>query len=109
MKRNAALFTIVIASLLLLYGQDNPPTEMAGWICSSACVTQTPGHAGCDANCAANDKGGDMVFVSDEGKISKISNPDMAKSKMGQQVKVKCKMDKEKQSMEIIEFLASIR
>ena len=109
MKRNAALFTIVIASLFLLYAQDNPPTEMTGWICSSACVTQTPGHAACDANCATNDKGGDMVFVSDEGKISKISNPDMAKGKMGQQVKVKCKMDKEKQSMEIIEFLASIR
>jgi hypothetical protein len=109
MKRNAALFTIVIASLFLLYAQDNPSTEMTGWICSSACVTQTPGHAACDANCAANDKSGQMVFVSDDGKISKISNPDIAKGKMGQQVKVKCKMDKEKQSMEIIDFLASIR
>lgn len=109
MKRHAVLFTIVIASLLLLYAQDNPPVEMTGWICSSACVTQTPGHAACDANCAANDKGGDMVFVSENGKISKISNPDMAKGKMGQEVRMKCRMAQDKQSMEIIEFLASIR
>ena len=109
MKRNAALFTIVIASLFLLYAQDNPPTEMTGWICSSACVTQTPGHAACDANCAANDKGGSVVFVSEDGKVSKISNPDMAKDKMGQQVRMKCRVAKDKESMEIIEFLASIR
>lgn len=109
MKRNAVLFTIAIASLFLLYAQDNPPVEMTGWICSSACVTQTPGAAGCDANCAAKDKSGDAVFVSEDGKISKISNPEMAKSKMGQQVRAKCRMDKEKQSMEIIDFLASIR
>src|SRR5262249_57197894 len=84
MKRHAVMRTIVIASLFLLYAQDNPPVEMKGWICSSACVTQTPGAAGCDANCAANDKSGNAVFVSEDGKISKISNPDMAKSKMGQ-------------------------
>ena len=107
MKRYAVLFIIAVTSVILLYAQEKQPTEMSGWICSSACVKQHAGFATCDANCS--DKSGDAVFVSDEGKVSKISNPDMAKGKMGQQVKMKCRMDKENDSMEIIEFLSSIR
>jgi hypothetical protein len=81
MKRNAALFTVVLASVILLYSQDNPPMEMTGWICTSACVTQSSGQAACDASCAGKDKSGDAVFVDDNGKVSKISNPDMVKAR----------------------------
>ena len=107
MKRSAVLFTIVLASLVLLYAQDNQPVEMTGWICYSACVTQAAGHATCDANCT--DKSGDAVFVEDNGKVTKISNPDIVKGHMGTKMKVKCKMSKDKEAMEIQELLYSIR
>jgi hypothetical protein len=103
MKRSVALLTIVLASLVLLYSQDNKPTEMTGWICNSTCVHQSAGHASCDADCT--DKSGAAVFVEDSGKVSKISNPDMVKGKMGQKVKVKCNMNKDTESMEILELI----
>jgi hypothetical protein len=103
MKRSAMLFTIVLASLVLLYAQDNQPTEMSGWICNSTCVNQSVGHATCDASCT--DKSGNAVFVQENGKVSTISNPDMVKGKMGQKVKVKCTMDKDKEAMEILEII----
>jgi hypothetical protein len=103
MKRSAALFTIVLTSLILLYAQDNKPKEMTGWICNSACVTHTAGPATCDATC--NDKSGAAVFVEDSGKVTKIANPDMVKGKMGQKVKVKCTMDKDKEAMEILQII----
>jgi hypothetical protein len=97
------LFTIVLASLVLLYAQDNQPMEMSGWICNSTCVNQSAGHATCDASCT--DKSGSAVFVEENGKVSTISNPDMVKGKMGQKVKVKCTKDKDKESMEILEVI----
>lgn len=107
MKRKAVLFTLLAAFVVLLYAQENQPVEMTGWICSSGCVKQSAGHATCDASC--NDKSGDMVFVQDNGKITKITNPDMAKDKMGQKVTAKCQMSKDKESLEVVEFLQSIR
>jgi hypothetical protein len=103
MKRSAALLTIVLASLLFLYAQDNQATEMTGWICNSACVTQSGGHAACDATC--KDKSGDAVFVGDSGKVTKIANPDKVKGNMGQKVKVNCTVNKEKEEMEIHKIL----
>lgn len=103
MKRSAVLFTMVLASLILLYAQDNKPTEMTGWICNSTCVKQSAGQATCDAACT--DKSGEAVFVEDNGKVSKISNPDMVKGKMGQKVKVKCQMSRDKEAMEILEII----
>jgi hypothetical protein len=107
MKRSAGLFTIVLASLILLYAQDNKPTEMTGWICNSACVTQAAGRTTCDANCT--EKSGDAVFVEDSGKVTKISNPDIVKGHMGTKMKVKCQMSKDKEAMEIQELLQAIR
>src|SRR5262245_22674612 len=101
MKRSVALCGFVLASLILLYAQDTKPMEMTGVICNSTCVSQSAGHAACDANCA--DKSGSAVFVEDSGKVSKINNPDMVKGKMGQKVKVKCNMHKEDQSMDILD------
>jgi hypothetical protein len=103
MKRNAVLFTIVLSSLILLYAQDNKPMEMVGWICNSTCVTQSAGHATCDSGCT--DKSGAAVFIEDDGKVSTISNPDMVKGKMGQKVKVRGQMNKDKDAMEILEVI----
>jgi hypothetical protein len=105
MKRSAALLTIVLTSLVLLYAQDNKATQMTGWICNSACIAQSAGHATCDATC--KDKSGDAMFVEDSGKVTKIANPDMVKGKMGQKVKVKCTMNKDKEEMEILQILQS--
>lgn len=103
MKRSVQLIMIVLASLALLYAQESQTMEMTGTICNSACVTQSGGHATCDANCS--DKSGDAVFVDDSGQVSKISNPDKVAGKMGQKVKVKCKMNKDKEAMEILEVV----
>jgi hypothetical protein len=42
------------------------------------------------------------VFVDDNGKVSKITNSDMVKGKMGKKVKAKCKMNKDNESMQIL-------
>ena len=102
MKRSAQVLTMVLASFALLLAQSKP-MEMTGVICNSTCVTQSGGQASCDANCT--DKSGDAVFVEDNGKITKISNPEMVKGKMGQKVKVKCNMSKDKQAMEVLEVV----
>jgi len=101
MKRSAALCGLVLASLILLYAQDNKPTEMTGVICNSTCINQSAGHASCDANCT--DKSGPAVFIEDNGNVSKINNPEIVKGKMGQKAKVKCNMHKEDQSMDILD------
>lgn len=93
---------IVLTSLMLLYAQASKPMEMTGWICNSTCVTQSAGKSTCDPTC--KDKSGDAVFVDEQGKVSKITNQDMAKPNMGQKVKMKCQM-KDKESMEILEII----
>lgn len=98
MKRSVGLCAIVLASVLLLYGQSGTK-DMTGWICTSACVTKNASQGTCDAGCAGKDKRGEAVFVDDNGKVSKISNPDMVKGKMGKKVKAKCKMNKDNDSM----------
>jgi hypothetical protein len=102
MKRTAASCGVLLASLILLYAQGNKPIEMTGTICNSTCVTQSAGHATCNANCT--DKSGPAVFVEDNGKVSKINNPDKVKGKMGKKVKVKANR-KDDQSMDILDVI----
>jgi len=102
MKRSAALFTILLFSLALLSAQEQQSMDMTGTVCNSACVTQSAGHATCDANCT--NKSGDAVLVQDNGKVTKISNPDVVKGYMGQKVKAKCKMNKDGEAMEVLDI-----
>lgn len=106
MKRIAGLLVIVLGSWMLIYAQDQSQGgsqdkghEMTGWICNSKCVNQTAAKAACDETCT--DKSGDVVFVDDAGKVTKIANPDMVMDKMGKKVKVKGKMMKDQDMMEI--------
>ena len=103
MKRPAAILAILFVSLAMLYAQEQQSTEMTGWICNSSCVTQAAGHATCDANCT--DKSGDPVFVEENGKVTKISNPDKVQGHMGQKVKARCKMSKDREAMEVEELI----
>ena len=98
MKKIATLFVFVLVSLGLLCGQqssqvpDNSQAkEMVGTICNADNVTQAGGHSTCDES-----KGGkstDWVFISDEGTVTKISNPEALKGKHGK-MKVRAKMKK---------------
>jgi hypothetical protein len=105
MKRSVILLMLAVAPVILLHAQESTPVDMTGSICTSACVAQRAGHATCDATCAGKDKNGDAVFVDDSGKVSKISNPEIVKGKMGQKVKAKCKMSKDNESMQILDVI----
>ena len=76
--RIAALAAIILGTLVLAQAKDknkkmDKGTEMSGTTCYSACVKQDAGRAACDLNCT--DKSGDVVFVDDQGKAMKITNP----------------------------------
>src|ERR1700756_5768624 len=77
MKVIASLLTVVLGSALLLAQDMSQGVEMSGTICDSNCVTQTGGHAACNLKCSQ--KGGDAVFIDDNGKVTKIANPDKVK------------------------------
>jgi hypothetical protein len=107
MKRIAGLFTLVLALMMLVYAQDQnkpmekKPMEMTGWICNSKCVNHDKPTATCDASCT--ETSGDVVFIDEQGKTTKISNPAMVKGHMGKKMKVKCEMkDGEMQIDQII-------
>ncbi len=82
MKRFAWLFLAVLCSAILLNAKDN---TMTGWVCDSKCVVQNDNRASCDPGCM--ERSGDVVFISDEGTVSAVSNPDMCSSHMNKHVK----------------------
>jgi hypothetical protein len=102
MKRIIGLLSMVLALMMLGYAQDQAkPIEMTGWICNSKCVNHDKPTATCDASCT--ETSGDVVFIDDKGKTTKISNPAMVKGHMGKKIKVKCEMkDGEMQIDQII-------
>lgn len=108
MKRIAGLLAIILGSTMWLCAQDksqdkNNGSEMTGWICSSKCVTQSAEKAACDQSCT--ERSGDAVFIDDQGKVTKIANPANVQENMGKQVKIKGKLMKKKDRMEIYEVL----
>jgi hypothetical protein len=92
MRRIAALMVFLIASAMFLVADDKASAgaEMTGYICSSKCVVQNAAQSSCKPDCT--EKGGDTVFVDDQGKVTKIANPKMAKSHMNKKVKMKGQM-----------------
>jgi hypothetical protein len=97
MKQNAVLLAIVLSWGMLVAQQKPEGNEMAGTICDSKCVTQSAGQSACDAKCTQ--KGGDAVFIEDNGKVTKIANPEKVKGHMGKHVKARCKMMKDQDTM----------
>jgi|SRR5882724_5444647 len=97
MKRNAVLLVIVLGSMMV-YAQEKPKgIDMTGTICDSKCVTQNAGQSACDVKCTQ--KGGDAVFIEDNGKVTKIANPEKVKGHMGKHIKARCKMMKDQDTM----------
>jgi len=100
MKRIALLLTLFLGSMMF-YGQEKPQArDMSGTICDSKCVTQTHNQAACNLKCTEKD--GDAVFVDDNGKVTKIANPEKVKGYKGKHVKAKCKMNENQDLMWIL-------
>jgi hypothetical protein len=97
MKRIAVLLAIVLG-WMMIHAQEKPKgMEMTGTICDSKCVTQNAGQSACDQNCTQ--KGGDAVFIEDNGKVTKIANPEKVKGYMGKHIKGRGKMMKDQDMM----------
>jgi hypothetical protein len=87
MKRMAALLTLALGTTTFMFAQDQSKgTEMTGTLCDQQCVKQDAGKATCDLSCT--EKSGQAVFVDDEGKATKVENPEICKGKMGKKVKI---------------------
>jgi hypothetical protein len=94
MKRIVGLLIMVLGLTMLVQAQDQSKSrERTGWICNSKCVNHDKPAATCDASCT--DTSGEVMFVGDDGKTTKISNPDKVKGHMGHKMKVKSKMTKD--------------
>jgi hypothetical protein len=95
MKRMAALLALALGTTMSMSAQDKTKgTEMTGVICDQKCVKQDAGKAACDLSCTENS--GDRIFVDDQGKATKVANPEICEGKMGKKVKVHGKMMKNK-------------
>jgi hypothetical protein len=91
MKRIVGLSAMVLALAAFPYAQDpNDSIEKTGWICRSQCVNHDQPVAACDTSCRK--KSGDVVFVDEQGNITKISNPHRVQGHIREKVKVKCQM-----------------
>jgi len=105
LKKFAAMIVLVLGTGALMHGQEMKDkgmmkgTEMTGVICSSKCVNTTTTPASCKAGCT--EKGGDTVFIDDQGKVTKIANPKKVKGSMGKKVKMHAEMMKDKDEMEV--------
>lgn len=93
MRQMVGLVVLLFVSSLVMSAEEKDKAagmEMTGVVCNSKCVKQDADKASCDANC--NNKGGEVVFIDDQGKSFKIANQKMAKSHAGKKVKMKGKM-----------------
>jgi len=104
MKRMIALLALLLGSTVFVYAQDNSKGhEMTGVLCDQKCVKQDAGKAACDLSCT--EKSGDRVFVDDEGKATKVANPEICEGKMGKKVKIHGAMTKDKSAMKVYDVV----
>ena len=90
------LVAVLCTSVLTFAGEkgkkddSGKASSMSGMVCYSKCVTTTGKKSSCNKNCT--ETSGDMVFVSDKGKMMKIDNQDKVSGMSGKKVKVKGSM-----------------
>jgi len=63
---------------------------MMATACNAGNVVMTDGKATCDQS--KGGKSDDMVVIDDQGKATKVANPDKLKGMSGQKVKINCEM-----------------
>jgi len=114
MKRILGLLTIVLGSTLLLSAQDTSKggtdqaaatqgTEMTGMLCDTKCVKQDGDKASCNSDCSRNS--GEVTFIDDEGKATKVANPEVARGKMGKRVMIHEDMVKDTHQMKVYDVV----
>jgi len=96
MKRIAVILLLVLGSAVLLPAQENKVNELTGTICDQKCVKQDAGKSACDLSCT--ERSGEASFIDDQGKATKIANPQVCKGKMNQKAKVRAEMKKDQDS-----------
>lgn len=104
MKRIAGILVFALSSMVLLHAQDKSKgTEMTGMVCNAGNIVTTDGKAVCDET--KGGKSADMVFIDDQGKATKIANPEKLKGMSGKKVKVKAEMQGETMMVYDVEHL----
>ena len=108
MKKIAGLLVFALSCMVLLQAQEaqdkSKRTEMTGTVCNADNVVTTGGKATCDQT--KGGKGTDMVFIDDQGKATKIANPEKLQGMSGQKVKIKCEMKGEMMMVYDVEHLS---
>lgn len=100
MQRISLLLMLVLASTMLFAQEKSQAINMTGTICDSKCVIQTGTQSSCDSNCTQSSN--EAVFIDDNGKATKIANPEKVKGYKGKHVKMKCKMNGDQDTMWIL-------
>lgn len=96
MKKIAWLLLATLCSVMAVAAQDNnnagkSPKEMTGWVCNSKCVDQSSGAPTCNQSCS--EAAGEVVFIQDNGQVTKIANQQMAQPMAGKRCKIKATKD----------------
>jgi hypothetical protein len=104
MKRMIALLALLLGSTMFVSAQDNGKgNEMTGVLCDQKCVKQDAAKASCDLSCT--ETSGNRMFVDDNGKATKVANPEICEGKMGKKVKIHGKMMKKEGQMRVYDVV----
>jgi hypothetical protein len=98
MKKIAWLLIATLCSAMALVAQDKSSADkkandMIGWVCNAKCVDQSSGTPSCRQNCSETT--GEVVFIQDNGQISKIVNQKMVQPMTGKKCKIKATRDQD--------------
>jgi hypothetical protein len=90
------LISTLCSATLLVAAQDQNnsstnPKEMIGWVCNAKCVDQSSGKPTCNQNCS--EAAGEVVFIQENGQVTKIANQEIAQPMAGKKCKIKAKKD----------------
>ncbi len=81
MRRIGWMFLIVLGSAGLMHAQNSASMKLGGAVCQSTCViASSPDVSTCDPLCT--DKGGEEVFVDDQGNVRENANQTATPSAM---------------------------
>jgi hypothetical protein len=92
MRKIVWLLIATFCSATVLVAQDGnnaskSDKEMIGWVCNAKCVDQSSSKPTCKQDCS--EATGEIVFIQDNGQITKIANQQMAQPMSGKKCKVK--------------------
>ena len=81
----------VAALFFFVAGLTLAADSVTGWVSDANCHKTGAGHKACAQKCAG--KGAALVLVTDDGKVTKIHNPDAVKENIGDKVTATGKVD----------------